>query len=68
MNLVETVHTPEVTARHAIREWMIETCQDNIHTDRATQRTILGAAINSSIDDTSPMKLAMLDNEIALGE
>ena len=65
VNLVEPVHALDVIARHAIGEWMIRTGQANIHTARSNQRTILQAAVTAFIDDTAPMKLAVLENEIA---
>ena len=68
VNLVEPVHTPEVTARHSIQERTIRTCQANIQAARVTQRTILEAAVTTGIDDAAPMKLAILENEIAQGD
>ena len=47
---------------------MIRTGQSNIQTARETQKFILEAAGTAGIDDTSPMKLAMLENAIAQGE
>ena len=46
---------------------MIRTGQANIQTARATQRTILEAAVTAGIDDAAPMKLEMLEHEIAQG-
>ena len=65
VNIVEPVLTPEVTARHAIRERMIRTRQSNIQTYRSTKRTILKAAVTVGIDNADPMKLAILKNAIA---
>ena len=67
MNLVKPDHTPEVTARHAIQERIIRSGQANIQNARATLRTILEVVVTAGIDDTSPMKLAILENEIANG-
>ena len=67
VKLVEPVHAPEVILRHAIRERMIRIGQFNIKNTRATQRTILESAVTPGIDDTSPMKLAMMENKIAQG-
>ena len=57
VNLVEPVHTPEVTTRHAIQERMIITGKANVQNSRATQRTILEEAVTAVIDDAAPMKL-----------
>ena len=68
VNLVEPVHSQEVTAIHVIQERMIRTGQENIQTARSTQRTIVEAAVTAAIDDTAPMKLAILENEISQGD
>ena len=44
---------------------MIRTGQANIQTSRATHRTIMVAGFTAGINDAAPMKLAILDNEIA---
>ena len=44
---------------------MIRTGQANIQTARETQKIILEAAVTAGIDDTAPMKLAILENVIA---
>ena len=67
VKLVEPVHAPEVISRHVIRERMIRIGQFNIKNTRETQRTILESAVTPGIDDTSPMKLAMMENKIAQG-
>ena len=67
VNLVEPVHAPEVIARHAIIERIIRTGQSIIQTARATQRTILQAAVNAGNYNAAPMKLAILDNDIEKG-
>ena len=64
VNLVEPVHVPEVIERHIIRERMIRTGQANIQTARETQKIILEAVVTSGIDDTAPIKLAILENAI----
>ena len=68
VNLVEPVHAPEVIERHIIRERMIRTGQANIQNARETQKIILEAAVTASIDDSAPMKLAILENTISQGE
>ena len=64
---VEPVHAPEVIARNSIQERMIRTGQANIQTARKTKRIILEAAVTADIGDAAPMKLAMLENDIAQG-
>jgi hypothetical protein len=56
--LVEPIHTPAVTARHATRETMIRNGQANIQTARRAQEAILQAAVAAGIDPEAPMKLA----------
>ena len=68
IDLVETVHAPKVIVQHIIWERIIRTVQANIYTARETQRTILEAAVTAGIDNADPMKLAVLDNEIAQGD
>ena len=68
VNLVESVHAPEVIERHIIRERMIRTVQANIQTIWETQKIILEAAVTAGIDDAAPMKLEILENGIAQGE
>ena len=65
VNLVETVHAPEVIAQHIIREQMMRTGQPHIQTVRETQKIILEAAVTAGIDDAATMKLAILDKAIA---
>ena len=65
MNLVEPVHTPELTAGHAIQERMIKKVKANIQTARATHTTIMKSAVTAAKYDTAPMKLTILKNEIA---
>ena len=47
---------------------MIRTGQSNIQTARETQKIILEAAVAAGIDDAAPMKLPILENEIAQGD
>ena len=68
VNLVEPVHAPKVVVRHIIWERMIRTGQTNIQTARETQKIILEAAVTAGFDDTSPMKLAILENSISQGD
>jgi hypothetical protein len=65
--LVDPVHTDEVLLKHGLRETMIRQGQMNIQRDRKSQETILDAAVIAGIDMEAPMKLAILQNEIAQG-
>jgi hypothetical protein len=65
--LSEPVHTPEVLARHAIREQMVRTGEENLQRARLSKRVILEAAAALGADPDAPMQLAILDNEIAEG-
>jgi hypothetical protein len=66
--LSEPVHTPEVLARHAIREQMVRTGEENLQRARLVwKRVILEAAAALGADPDAPMQLAILDNEIAEG-
>jgi hypothetical protein len=66
--LIDPVHTNDVLARHSVREVIIRTGQLNIQRARQAQETILKAAVLAGIDMDAPMKLAILQNEIAKGE
>jgi hypothetical protein len=65
VTLAEPVHTPAVMARHAIREQMICTGQANLQQARLAQQFILEMAVTAAVDPEAPMKLAILNNEIA---
>jgi hypothetical protein len=66
--LTEHVHTVDVLARHSEREVIIRNGQLNIQQDRQAQETILKAAVQAGTDMDAPMKLAILQNEIAQGK
>jgi hypothetical protein len=66
--LTEPVYTDDVLARHSVREVMIRNGQLNIQQARQAQETILTAAVQAATDMDAPMKLAILQNEIAQGE
>jgi hypothetical protein len=66
--LTAPVHTNDVLARHSVREVMIRNGQLNIQQARKSQETILKAAVQAGTDMDAPMKLAILQNEIAQGE
>jgi hypothetical protein len=65
--LIEPVHTNDVLARHSVREVMIRTGQLNIQRARQAQETFLKASGIVGIDMESPIKLAILQNEIYQG-
>jgi hypothetical protein len=66
--LTEPVHTDDVLARHSVRELMIRNCQLNIQQARQAQETILKASVQAGTDMDAPMKIAIIQNEIAQGE
>jgi hypothetical protein len=66
--LAEPVHTDNFLARHSVREVMIRNGQLNIQQARQAQDTILKAAVQAGTDMDAPMRLAILQNEIAQGE
>jgi hypothetical protein len=66
--LTEPVHNDDVLAIHSVREVMIIKGQLNIQQDRQAQETILKAAVQAGTDMDAPLKLAILQNEIAQGE
>jgi hypothetical protein len=66
--LVEPVHTDDVILKHSLRETMIHNGQINIQRARKAQETILEAAVQAGLDMEAPMKLALLQNDIAQGE
>jgi hypothetical protein len=66
--LAEPVHTNDVLARHSVREVMILNGQLNIQQAQQAQETILKAAVQTGTYMDAPMKLAILQNEIAQGE
>jgi hypothetical protein len=68
VTLTQPVHTTEVVTRHGLRESMIRTGQTNIQQARRAQEAILLTAVNAGVDLEAPMKLAILQNEIAQGE
>jgi hypothetical protein len=65
--LVEPVQTDYVLLKHGLRETIIRKGQMNIQRYRKAQETILDAAVLAGIDMEAPMKLALLQNEIAQG-
>ena len=68
VTLPEPIHTQQVLDRHRAREVMIRAGQTNIQAARRAQETMLQAAVDAGTDVEAPMKLAMLQNEIAQGQ
>jgi hypothetical protein len=62
------MHTDDAVMRHGVREKMIRAGQLNIQQEIKAQQTILQAAVAAGLDVDAPMKLAILQNEIAQGE
>ena len=68
VNIVQPTHTASVLARHQTRELMIRAGQQNILRAQRTRRTALELTVRAGADDEAPMKLAILENQIAQGE
>jgi hypothetical protein len=66
--LTEPVHTDDVLARHNARGVMNRNGQLNINQARQAQETILITAVQAGTDMDAPVRLAILQNEIAQGE
>jgi hypothetical protein len=65
--LFEPAQTDDMLLKHSLRETMICNSQMNIQRARKSQETILDAAVLAGLDMEAPMKLALLQNEIAQG-
>ena len=68
VTIAEPVHSTATLARHATREALIRTAQQNIHAACLAQETILQVEVVAGNDPEAPIKLAILQNEIAQGE
>jgi hypothetical protein len=68
VTLVQPAHAADVLLRHTTRERMIRTAQQNIHRARIVQQVALLAAVTAGEVGDAPMKVAILENEIAQGE
>jgi hypothetical protein len=66
--LVDPVHTDDVLLKHSLRETMIRNGQMNIQRARKAQDTILESAVQGGLDIEAPVKLVLLQIEIAQGE
>jgi hypothetical protein len=67
VTLVEPVHTDDVVMRHGVRDQMIRAGKLNFQLARKSQQTILQAVVTVGLDVDAPMKLVILQNEIAQG-
>jgi hypothetical protein len=65
--IIEPLHSAEVLRKHVLREAMIRSGQRNIQRARQAQEKILEAAMLAK-DPDAPMKLAILQNDIAQGD
>jgi hypothetical protein len=68
VTIPQPTHTTDVLNRHQARELMIRAGQANIQTACRAQANILQQAVDAGTDIEAPMKLAVLQNEIALGQ
>ena len=66
--LAKPTHSAAVLARHAACEMMICTGQMNLQTARQAQLLLLQALVDARVDPEAPMKLAVLQNEMAQAE
>jgi hypothetical protein len=66
--LLEPVYTDDMLMKHSTRETIICNGNMNIQRARKSQETILEAAVQAGLDMEAPMKLALLQNDIAQGE
>jgi ribosomal protein L15 len=67
VDIIELVHSAEVLRKHGLLEAIIRSGQRNIQWARQAQEKILEAAVPVK-DPDAPMKLAILQNEIAQGD
>jgi hypothetical protein len=67
VDIIEPVHSAEVLRKHGFREAMIRSGQRNIQQARQAQEKIIEAAVLAK-DPDAPMKLEILQNEIAQGD
>ena len=65
ITLAKLTHSATVLARHAAHEMMIHTSQMNLQAARHVQLLLLQALVDSRVDPEAPMKLAVLQNEMA---
>ena len=65
ITLPEPTHTDEVMQRHTHHEQLVQTGQANLQAAREQQHILLEALVVAGTDPEAPMKLAILQNEIA---
>jgi hypothetical protein len=68
VTLAEPLHAAEVLRRHGIREQMVRAGQANIQAAQRAQETVMQAEIATGTGVDTPMRLAIIQNEIAQGE
>jgi hypothetical protein len=66
--LTEPVHTVDALARHSVREDMNRNGHLYIQQARQAQETTLKTSLQAGTEMEAPMKLAILQNDIAQGE
>jgi hypothetical protein len=66
--LIEPVHSDEVLENHEKRVTMVRAGQRSIQRARRVQEAILDKAVKATDPGDAPMKLALLQNEIAQGD
>jgi hypothetical protein len=67
VDIIEPVHSAELLRKHGLRKSMIRSGKLNIQRARQAQEIIFKATVDAN-DPDAPMKLAILQNEIAQGE
>ena len=68
VTIPEPTHTADVMARHTARELMVRAGQARIQAARRASENMLAQAVADGTDAEAPMKLAVLQNEIAQAE
>jgi hypothetical protein len=68
VTLVEPVHMEDIVMINGVREKMIRAGQLNIQQARKSQQTILQTEVEAGMYVAVPMKLAIIQNEIAQGK
>jgi hypothetical protein len=65
ITLAELTHSATVLARHVVHETIAHTSQTNLQAARHAQMLLLEVLVDSGVDPEAPMKLAILQNEMA---
>ena len=68
VTLPEPAYTPAILGRHAIKEQVIRTAQANLQRARQAQQLVLEAEVLENKDPEAPMRLAVLNNAIAMAD